>query len=68
MPHHYAGHLEDEDSGLLYMQARWMDPQSGTFLSVDPVVTNAADPQAFNAFAYARNNPVSYVDPTGLFT
>ena len=65
LPSHYAGHLEDEDSGLVYMQARWMDPASGTFLSVDPVVGDAADPQAYNAYAYARNNPVSKIDPTG---
>jgi RHS repeat-associated protein len=67
LPRHYAGHLEDGDSGLVYMQARWMDPQTGTFLSVDPVVADAADPQAFNAYAYARNNPLSFVDPTGEF-
>jgi RHS repeat-associated protein len=63
----YAGHQQDEDSGLVYMQARWMDPQSGTFLSIDPVVGDAGDPQAFNAYAYARNNPASYTDPTGEF-
>jgi RHS repeat-associated protein len=67
LPRHYAGHLEDEDSGLVYMQARWMDARSGTFLSVDPVVADAADPQAFNAYAYARNNPLSFSDPTGQF-
>lgn len=66
IPSHYAGHLEDEDSGLTYMQARWYDPASGTFLSVDPVVADAADPQSYNAYAYARNNPVRYIDPTGM--
>lgn len=65
MPGHYAGHLEDEDSGLVYMQARWMDPESGAFLSVDPLVSDAGDPQSYNAYAYARNNPISNVDPTG---
>ena len=65
LPRHFAGHLEDEDSGLVYMQARWMDPQSGTSLSVDPVVADSADPQSYNAYSYARNNPVSFADPTG---
>ena len=45
--------------------ARWMDPATGTFLSVDPVVSNYADPQTLNAYAYARNNPVTNTDPTG---
>ena len=35
-------------------------------MSVDPVVANAGDPQAFNAYSYARNNPVSFTDPTGM--
>jgi RHS repeat-associated protein len=65
LPRHYAGHLEDEDSGLVYMQARWMDPQTGTFLSVDPVVPQYDDPQSLNAYAYSRNNPVNATDPTG---
>jgi hypothetical protein len=42
-----------------------MDPESGTFVSVDPVVPDAGDPQSYNAYVYARNNPVSRVDPTG---
>ena len=61
----YAGHMKDEDSGLVYMQARWMDPQTGTFLSIDPLVADAGDPQSYNAYAYARNNPITNTDPTG---
>ena len=67
LPRHYAGHLKDEEPGLVYMEARWMDPESGTFLSVDPVVGNAFDPQSHNAYSYARNNPASFTDPTGAF-
>ena len=62
----WAGHPRHDDTGLYYMQARWMDPGSGTFLSVDPLVGDAFDPQAVNAYSYARNNPVSYTDPTGM--
>ena len=32
---------------------------------MDPVVGNVRDPQAFNAFAYARGNPTSFVDSDG---
>ncbi|MFQ5473317.1 MAG: RHS repeat domain-containing protein [Dehalococcoidia bacterium] len=52
--------------GLYYMQARWMDPNAGIFLSIDPVVGDATDPQSVNA--YARNNPASFTDPTGMFS
>jgi RHS repeat-associated protein len=62
---HFAGHLFDPDKGLYDMKARWYDPDSGRFLSMDPLVANAADPQSLNAYSYARNNPVSFVDPSG---
>ena len=64
---YFAGHPEQVETGLHYMNARWLDPQTGRFLSVDPVVASAADPQAYNAYAYARNNPIRLTDPTGGF-
>ena len=33
----YAGHVSDAATGLSYMQQRYMDPDLGVFLSVDPV-------------------------------
>ena len=63
---HFAGHPQQENTGLQYMKARWMDPATGTFLSVDPVVRNIANPQSLNAYSYAENNPISIVDPTGM--
>ena len=65
LPRNYAGHLWEDHAGLYYMQARWMDPATGTFLSVDPVVGDPADPQSHNAYSYAQNNPVANLDPTG---
>jgi RHS repeat-associated protein len=62
----FAGHPEQSETGLHYMNARWMDPETGTFLSVDPVVASASDPQSLNAYAYARNNPVNLTDPNGM--
>ena len=62
----FAGHRLERNSDLYYMQARWQDPETGTFVSVDPVVADGRDPQSYNAYAYARNNPISYSDPTGM--
>ncbi|MEE4662208.1 MAG: RHS repeat-associated core domain-containing protein [Halieaceae bacterium] len=61
----FAGHVYDDVTGLTYMQARYYSPFSGRFLSPDPAVLRADDPQAFNRYAYARNNPYRYIDPDG---
>lgn len=50
---------------IVLLGARWYCPAVGRFLSPDPIVGDAADPAAWNAYAYCRNNPTSYVDPTG---
>lgn len=62
---YYAGHDRQLDVGLVYMNSRWMDPGSGTFLSVDPIVRAAANAQSWNGYAYVENNPISGSDPTG---
>ena len=37
----------------------------GRFVSADSIVPGAANPQAWNRYAYTLNNPVRYTDPTG---
>ena len=65
----FAGHEYDAETGLSYMQARYYNGSTGRFVSQDPVFLQAsfdlADPQALNAYAYARNNPLIYIDPDG---
>jgi RHS repeat-associated protein len=45
------------------IQGRWPSPDPAGFLAAD--YTN---PQTWNAYAYALNNPVNFIDPLGLFT
>lgn len=61
----YTGHVNDPSSGLVYMQARYYDPQVGRFLSVDPVQGRAGDLSAVGAYTYAKDNPLLNVDPDG---
>lgn len=63
----YTGHVSDPEIGLVYMQARYYDPNVGRFLSVDPIGAGARDGFSFNRYAYASNSPASLRDPTGLY-
>jgi RHS repeat-associated protein len=63
--HQYTGHERDRESGLDYMLARYYGAAASRFLSVDPVAGDPAEPQTWNRFGYASNNPISRVDPDG---
>jgi RHS repeat-associated protein len=62
----YTGHVNDPDTGLVYMQARYYDPAVGRFLSADPVASQAGNLINFNVYSYASSNPVRKVDPSGM--
>lgn len=63
----YTGKVQDKESGLVYMNARYYDPNVGRFYSVDPVEFTSENPMSFNRYLYANNNPYKYNDPTGEF-
>ena len=46
--------------------ARFYSTKLGRFLSPDPLVVSPGDPQMLDRYAYVRNNPLRYTDPTGL--
>lgn len=53
------GHKQDDESGLVYMRARYYDTASGRFASQDPRI------QGFNWFTCCANKPVNRIDTTG---
>lgn len=61
----YTGHMQDADSSLVYMQARYYDPLIGRFLAIDPAGIDAGKPISFNRYIYSNSNPYLYVDPDG---
>jgi RHS repeat-associated protein len=63
----FTGQERDEETSLYYYGARYYDPSLGRFTSVDPWSGDITDPQSLNKYAYTRNNPLKYVDPTGNF-
>jgi RHS repeat-associated protein len=64
----FTGHVNDPDTGLVYMQQRYYDPVAGRFLSVDPVTTDAKDGTSFNRYVYGNSNPYKYTDPDGRYS
>jgi RHS repeat-associated protein len=64
----FATYERDDESELDFAQARYYSPKHGRFYSVDPENFGATtdDPQSWNAYAYARNNPLLFSDPRGL--
>jgi RHS repeat-associated protein len=61
----YTGQRQEAGIGLYYYNARWYDPALGRFISPDTAVPGAGKALAFNRFAYALDNPVGLVDPSG---
>jgi RHS repeat-associated protein len=68
-PHKFNNYERDgnaSDEAMFRRYNRWYskfdqpDPYNGSY--------NLADPQSFNRYAYVQNDPVNFVDPTGLFT
>ena len=55
------GHKHDDESGLVYMRARFYEPTSGRFVNEDP------RRYGFNWFSYCKADPINMVDPTGEF-
>ena len=68
-PRRFTAKERDTETGLDYFGARYYSGRIERFTSVDPAMTiqaNLVDPQRWNRYAYARNNPYRYMDPDGL--
>ena len=61
----YTGKPYDEETGLVYLNQRYYDPQIRRFMGIDPVGFRVDTPVSFNRYAYANNNPYKFVDPDG---
>ena len=53
----------DEETGLYYYGARYYDPRTGVWLSVDPLAESRI---GWSPYAYCLNNPILRIDPNGL--
>jgi RHS repeat-associated protein len=53
------------DFGLMYYNARWYDPYLNRWTQPDTIVPDSNNPQAWDRYGYALNNPIRYNDPSG---
>ena len=64
----YCGEYFDNESGTIYLRARYYSPDNGRFISRDSVTGNAGDPLSLNLYTYCHNNPILNFDPSGHFS
>ncbi|WP_017975302.1 RHS repeat-associated core domain-containing protein [Actinopolyspora halophila] len=60
----FVGGTIDASVGLTTLGARQYDPNTGRFISVDPVM-DLTDPQQMHGYTYGNNNPATNADPSG---
>jgi len=61
----YTGEEFDPDLHTYYLRARYLNPVTGRFLTIDPYLGDLMDPVSLHRYLYAGVDPVNHKDPTG---
>jgi RHS repeat-associated protein/uncharacterized repeat protein (TIGR01451 family) len=64
-PWQFTGEAWDAEVELLYLRARYYQPETGRFITKDPWRGHVQQPPTLNRYVYVTNNPVNLVDPGG---
>ena len=64
----YTGEQYNYTTELYYLRARYMDPSTGTFISMDSYAGSLSDPVSLHKYLYANANPIMNTDPSGYLT
>jgi RHS repeat-associated protein len=64
----YSGERFDVHLGFYYLRARYMNPSSGRFFTVDPYEGSNSDPGSLHKYLYANGDPVNRTDPSGYMS
>ncbi len=56
----YTGQYSEPSLGILFYNARWMDPLIGRFISADTIIPEPGNPIAWDRYAYTSNNPLQW--------
>ena len=63
----YSGEQNDPNLGFYYLRARYFSPLLGRFESADPLEGDSTDPVSLHRYAFADDNPIDRIDPSGMF-
>ncbi len=63
-PWRFSGKRVDEETGLIFFGQRYYQPESGRWLTKDPLGT----PESINRYAYNQNDPLNRIDAHGLLS
>ena len=63
LPYKFNGKELDEETGLYYYGARYMDPKISMWLGVDPLREKYP---SVTGYCYTMDNPIGLMDPTGM--
>ena len=64
----YYGEQYDSELGLYFLRARYLNPATGRFWTMDSFEGNQSASLSLHKYLFCHNNPVSRSDPTGHFT
>ncbi|HEY1011402.1 MAG TPA: FG-GAP-like repeat-containing protein, partial [Herpetosiphonaceae bacterium] len=64
-PFGFTGEIQNPNSSLTYLRARWYNPSRGTLMGRDPFAGLPKNPYSLHAYQYGYSNPLSHRDPTG---
>ena len=65
MPYKFNGKELDEETGLYYYGARYMNPRTSLWYGVDPLAEKFP---SISTLSYCFDNPIKYIDPDGRKT
>ena len=74
LPYKFTAKELDDETGLYYYGARYLNPRTSRWISADPAGFGLINPkrkgfnfiESQNWYSYVGNNPIKYIDPTGM--
>ncbi|MDD3852694.1 MAG: RHS repeat-associated core domain-containing protein [Syntrophomonadaceae bacterium] len=64
----FTGEQYDPNIGFYYLRARYMNPNTGRFLTMDTYEGSPFDPMSLHKYLYANASPLMYTDASGAFS